>query len=142
MFSKIMLCAVTGTIAAMTLLTPVAHAAPARISEERVAAAVGSATATLAAPAQQQGNYEVGVGNFTSLHFDEIVLAYTRHSQPIAQLQFRRNVPPFSVVIFDLGPCADVKQYAVSGIIGGVRVVTTGDLNADPGCEDIISFTD
>ncbi len=40
-------------------------------------------------------------------------------------------------------PCSDVKQYAVSGLVGGERKFTTGDVDADPvGCDDIVTIRD
>ncbi|MFD9902853.1 hypothetical protein [Streptomyces sp. NPDC059063] len=88
-------------------------------------------------------NYQVEVDNFSSQAFDEIVVAFTRHSTPVTQLLHAYNVPASSVVSFDLGPCSDVKQYAVSGIVGGERLFTTGDVEADPvGCDDVVTIRD
>ncbi|RCH66624.1 hypothetical protein DT019_20985 [Streptomyces sp. SDr-06] len=92
---------------------------------------------------RQAANYQVEVDNFSSQAFDEVALAFTRHSTPVTQILHQFNVPASSVVSFDLGPCSDVKQYAVSGLVGGVRVFTTGDVDADPvGCDDIITIRD
>ncbi|SPE58061.1 hypothetical protein SNS2_3701 [Streptomyces netropsis] len=88
-------------------------------------------------------NYQVEVDNFSSQAFDEIAVAFTRHSTPVTQILHQYNVPASSVVNFDLGPCSDVKQYAVSGIVGGQRLFTTGDVEADPvGCDDVVTIRD
>ncbi|ARZ72497.1 hypothetical protein SMD11_6921 [Streptomyces albireticuli] len=88
-------------------------------------------------------NYKVEVDNFSSQAFDEIALAFTRHSTSVTQILHQYNVPASSVVSFDLGPCDDVKQYAVSGIVGGQRLFTTGDVEADPvGCDDVVTIRD
>jgi hypothetical protein len=92
---------------------------------------------------RQEKNYQVEVDNFSRQNFDEIALAFTRNSTPVTQILHQFNVPASSVVIFDLGPCSDVKQYAVSGLVGGERKFTTGDVDADPvGCDDIVTIRD
>jgi hypothetical protein len=96
---------------------------------------------TAHAAVRHDPTYIVEVENFSSQDFDEIVLAFTRHSDPVARILHQPNVPHDSVVSFDLGPCADVRQYAVSGIVGGERVVTTGDVDGDPSsCNDVITI--
>lgn len=109
------------------------------------AAGTRASTASTASSAvvRQAANYQVEVDNFSSRAFDEVALAYTRNSTPVTQILHQFNVPASSVVSFDLGPCSDVKQYAVSGLVGGVRVFTTGDVDADPvGCDDIVTIRD
>ncbi len=101
-------------------------------------------TRTASAPhvmMRQEKNYQVEVDNFSNQAFDEIALAFTRNSTPVTQILHQFNVPASSVIIFDLGPCSDVKQYAVSGLVGGERKFTTGDVDADPvGCDDIVTI--
>lgn len=101
-------------------------------------------TASASAPRvmmRQEKNYQVEVDNFSNQAFDEIALAFTRNSTPVTQILHQFNVPASSVIIFDLGPCSDVKQYAVSGLVGGERKFTTGDVDADPvGCDDIVTI--
>ena len=98
--------------------------------------ATGHAAATL-----HEKNYQVEVDNFSNQAFDEIALAFTRNSTPVTQILHQFNVPASSVTVFDLGPCSDVKQYAVSGLVGGERKYTTGDVDADPvGCDDIVTI--
>ncbi|MET7338582.1 hypothetical protein [Nonomuraea sp. NPDC005650] len=95
------------------------------------------------AAAKADQNYTVEVQNYSSQGFDEIVLAVSRFSNPTPELMSRPNVPPFTVVSFDLGACSDVRQYAVSGIVGGQRLFTTGDVDGDPiGCNDVITIGD
>jgi hypothetical protein len=99
-------------------------------------------TAPSAAKRQEQ-NYQVEVDNFSSQAFDEVALAFTRNSTPVTQILHQFNVPASSVIVFDLGPCSDVKQYAVSGIVGGERLFTTGDIDGDPvGCDDVWTIRD
>ncbi|GAA1367841.1 hypothetical protein GCM10009612_53730 [Streptomyces beijiangensis] len=90
---------------------------------------------------RQEKNYQVEVDNFSNQAFDEVALAFTRNSIPVTQILHQFNVPASSVIIFDLGPCSDIKQYAVSGLVSGERQFTTGDVDADPvGCDDIITI--
>ncbi|MFF4222535.1 hypothetical protein ACX9I7_30285 [Streptomyces sp. L500] len=126
--------AVTAACLAVLAVTPAAgHAVEAR-----------AASATAPRPTmRQEKNYQVEVDNFSRQNFDEIALAFTRNSTPVTQILHQFNVPASSVIIFDLGPCSDVKQYAVSGLVGGERKFTTGDVDADPvGCDDIVTIRD
>ncbi|MCK2218298.1 hypothetical protein MF672_031575 [Actinomadura sp. ATCC 31491] len=103
----------------------------------------GVAPPALAAAARADQNYVVEVQNYSSQGFDEMVLAVSRFSNPAPELMSRPGVPPFTVVSFDLGPCGDVRQYAVSGLVGGERLFTTGDVDGDPiGCNDVITIGD
>ncbi|MEY9945203.1 hypothetical protein [Kitasatospora sp. GAS1066B] len=126
----------------------VAVTAAACLLASTAAPVAGHAAGTRASTAsratvRQAANYQVEVDNFSSRAFDEVALAYTRNSTPVTQILHQFNVPASSVVSFDLGPCSDVKQYAVSGLVGGVRVFTTGDVDADPvGCDDIVTIRD
>jgi hypothetical protein len=98
-------------------------------------------TGSASVASQRLQSYGVEVVNLSNQRFDEIVLAVTRHSNPTAQLIHRPDVSPGASVSFDLGDCTDVKQYAVSGIVGGDRVITTGDIDGDSvGCADQLIF--
>ncbi|GHF20795.1 hypothetical protein [Streptomyces morookaense] len=120
-------------LAVLTATQASGHAAEAR----------AASTTARSAAMRQEKNYQVEVDNFSSQAFDEIALAFTRNSTPVTQILHQFNVPASSVVIFDLGPCSDVKQYAVSGLVGGERKFTTGDVDADPvGCDDIVTIRD
>ncbi|NRQ31782.1 hypothetical protein HII36_08005 [Nonomuraea sp. NN258] len=115
--------------------------------QARVAVAALSLLAVTAPPpaahAAADQNYTVELQNYSSQGFDEAVLAVTRFSNPVPEIMSRANVPPFTVVSFDLGPCADVHKYALSGIVGGERVFTTGDVDADhAGCNDVVTVGD
>ncbi|RJQ71003.1 hypothetical protein D5S17_28425 [Pseudonocardiaceae bacterium YIM PH 21723] len=95
----------------------------------------------LAAPAQAQApqNYRVEVVNFSGETFDEIVVAVSRHSNPASQLLHSPPLPPGNAAQFDLGTCADVAQFAVAGVKGGVSLFNTGNIQGDPvGCDDQI----
>lgn len=126
--------AMTAACLVALAVTPVSgHAAEAR-----------TVSATTHSPVmRQEKNYQVEVDNFSSQAFDEIALAFTRNSTPVTQILHQFNVPASSVVVFDLGPCSDVKQYAVSGLVGGERKFTTGDVDADHvGCDDVVTIRD
>jgi hypothetical protein len=121
------------------------------------AAATGTATpvpiTVKRAPAAEAGRAQLADGtwvmvavNGTSVSFDQIVLAYTRFSNPFAEVIPRAPFASGQTVDWGVFDCDDVYLFAAGLYLNGQLVYSTGNLTRDDSdgdlCSDVLWFVD
>ncbi len=86
-----------------------------------------------------QDSLAIFIVNLTTTTFDVVNLAIARHSAPGFQFFQQGPVTPFSVLVFELANCSDIRQYAFHVILNGEIVGRSGDVTPDDTDGDLCS---